>query len=76
MKISLEATTKIVELNGVPARIWEGETERGVPVHAYITRLAVNAEAAPREIAVFERELESCRAPSAEVRFIPDRLTL
>ena len=25
MKITIESTTKIVELNGVPARIWEGK---------------------------------------------------
>jgi len=27
MKAVIESTTKITELNGVPARIWEGETE-------------------------------------------------
>ncbi len=37
MKIILDSTTKLVDLNGVPARVWEGCTQDGVPVHAYIT---------------------------------------
>lgn len=40
MTITIKSTTKMVELNGVPARIWEGETESGIPVHCYITRIA------------------------------------
>ena len=40
MKVTLESTTKIVELNGVQARIWEGTTEGGIRVHAFITRIA------------------------------------
>src|SRR5438046_8536418 len=45
MRVSLESTTKIVRLmvegREVPARIWEGQTESGIPCHAYITRIAV-----------------------------------
>lgn len=41
MKITLESTSKIVELNGVPARVWEGKSESGIPCHAFITRIAV-----------------------------------
>jgi hypothetical protein len=37
MKIHIESTSKVVtfEIDGkpVPARIWEGKTEHGVPVH-------------------------------------------
>lgn len=29
MQIAIESTTKIVNLNGVPARIWEGHTAPG-----------------------------------------------
>jgi hypothetical protein len=29
MKITIENTTKITELNGVPARLWEGFAEDG-----------------------------------------------
>jgi hypothetical protein len=38
MKLILENTRKTVELNGVPARVWEGVTESGIKVHVYVTR--------------------------------------
>ncbi len=73
MKIQIESTTKIVSLNGVPARIWEGHTESAIPVHCYVTRIAV-ANDQPHE--QFERELEEHAAPSADVAAIPLRLIL
>jgi hypothetical protein len=74
MKITIESTTKLVAINGVPARIWEGHTEAGVPLHCYITRLGIEKE----DAAAFEREsdLEEHRAPSPEVEAIPLRLIL
>lgn len=77
MIVRLESTTKIVELKTpegvVPARIWEGETESGIKVHAYVTRIAVSEEA---DTAQFDRELRACRVPSVEVQAIPMRLVL
>lgn len=73
MRITLESTTKIVEVNGVPARIWEGETKSGIPVHAYITRVAVEEGESQEE---FERELETHRAPSPAVQAISLRVVL
>jgi hypothetical protein len=73
VKLTLESTTKIVQLNGVPARIWEGHTANGVPVHVYITRVAVDREEDNSEL---ERELEEHRAPSPEVDAIPWRMIL
>ena len=32
MRVRLEQTTKVVELNGVPARMWEGVTDSGIRV--------------------------------------------
>ena len=60
MKIQLESTSKIVELNGVPARIWEGVTEHGIAIHVFITRIAVNKEADGSQ---FAAELKECPAP-------------
>lgn len=64
MKITLESTTKIVELQtstgSVPARIWEGTTESGIAVHAFVTRIAVHKDL---DQAQFERELQEQRAP-------------
>jgi hypothetical protein len=73
MKITVENTSKIVELNGVPARIWEGHTDSGIPVHCYVTRIAVANKA---DISQFEAELYEVRAPSADLEAIPLRLIL
>jgi hypothetical protein len=73
LKVTIESTTKITHLNGVPARIWEGKTASGIPVHCYITRVAV---AGDQDTSQFERELQEHSAPSPEVRAIPLRLIL
>lgn len=74
MRVILEPTTKIVTLNGTPARIWEGATESGIKVHAYITRIAIDKDE-PRADE-FQRELQEQRVPSAEVLAIPLRLII
>ena len=80
MKLNIESTTKIVTLettSGIMmARIWEGETESGVPVHCFITRLAPTIPKDDPRQAEFERELEETRAPSAAVLACPSRLIL
>ena len=54
MKLIIESTSKLVVVDGVPARIWEGHTDTGIPVHCFVTRVA----------AQIERELQEHRAPS------------
>lgn len=73
MDIQLHNTTKIVEINGIPARIWEGQTASGIPVHAYITRISVEKGL---DHAEFEAELSAASAPSADVAGIPLRLLI
>lgn len=73
MKIELHSTTKIVEINGVPARIWEGSGPGGVPVHAFITRLGVPEGA---DHAEFQRELEQHAPPSVDVAMYPPYLRI
>ncbi len=78
MKIQIESTTKVVQLEvspgrTVPARIWEGHTDSGIPVHCYITRIACDAGADQSQ---FQRELEEQRVPSAGIQAIPLRLIL
>jgi len=74
MKIRIESTTKIVELciggQVVPARVWEGRTESGIPVHCYITRVDVPHVEDQRE---FERELQEIATPSPAVAALPAR---
>lgn len=60
--MQLESTTKIVEVEiagqRVPARIWEGRTAKGTPVHCYVTRVAVQEGHDAGEL---ERELVGAR---------------
>lgn len=73
MQVQLKSTDKVVTLNGVPARIWEGHTAAGVPCHAYVTRIAVHESLDASE---FERELQQHKPPSADIAAIPLRLVL
>lgn len=74
MKITVESTSRIVTVNGVDARIWEGYTESGIPVYCCITRIAVPKGA---DASQFERELEECRPPSLEsAQVFPTRMIL
>lgn len=73
MKATLNPTEKIVELDGVPARVWEGETESGIKVHAFITRIAVSKD---EDASQFEEELEEHDPLSAEIESYPARLIL
>ena len=60
MKITLESTDEVGTIQvgdwqvRVPARIWVGTTESGIPVVAFITRIGVPAGCDPAEL---EREL-------------------
>lgn len=40
MKITIQNTDKTVKLNGLPARIWEGHTDSGVPVICYVSLIS------------------------------------
>lgn len=77
MKVTLESTTKIMELtlNGqtFPARIWEGRTENGIACHAYITRIAVHDSL---DASQFERELQEHRRATPAIEAIPLRLII
>ena len=75
MKLTIESTSEIVEVNGVPARLWVGVSERGVRVQCLITRIAVHLS---EDQAQFEAELAEQPAPSTpiEERAFPLRMIL
>lgn len=73
MEILLHNITKIVWLNGVPARIWEGQTASGIPIHAFITRIGVEKDADHSE---FLEALDTATAPSPDIESIPFRLLI
>jgi hypothetical protein len=85
VKITLESTTKVVDLEirntgcMMPARVWEGTTEDGVPCFAFIVRISPAIplpELTPAQCAEFERDLKEQRAPSAAVASFPLRMVL
>lgn len=63
MKIELHSTSQIVTLNGVQCRVWEGRTKGGVPITAFVARVAVDDRYDARE---FERELRETSSPRPE----------
>jgi len=72
MKITMESTDKITMLAGVPARVWAGVTEGGVPCHVFVHQLAVYEDEKQAE---FDRELAEMAActfvPVAEIMATP-----
>lgn len=68
MKIIIESTERTVILDTadgrVPARMWQGKTDEGIPVICFVTRIVPEiAEADPRYaqvISAFDRELRAC----------------
>jgi hypothetical protein len=90
MRITIESTDKVVELiaaglNGAPAvfieaRIWQGQTDSGIPVQVFVTRIAPEVEESdPRVDELTEQfalELRRTAAPRATVAAIPLRLIL
>ena len=71
MTMTISSTTKVVTLDGVQCRVWEGQTERGIPIHCFIPRVAVKNGL---DASQFEEELNEHRTPSAEVEAIPLRM--
>lgn len=62
MKIELESTSTLVHLDGVQCRVWEGKTACGVPIVAFIPRVACKREEDNGEL---ERELIEKDVPRA-----------
>lgn len=73
MKITLESTTQIVEVNGIKCRVWEGVTERGIKVQALIPRIAAHKDS---DLQQFEAELEEQRPPSPDFQPFPLRMVI
>lgn len=73
MKITVSSTEQIVEFNGVPARVWTGETDSGIPVHCFITRIAVDHAENTEQ---FDREFQTHEPPKPELAVYPLRMIL
>ena len=73
MKVMLQSTTMVIQVNGVPCRIWEGRTDSDIPVQALILRVAIPEGA---NHAQFRAELTECVPPSEGVSAFPLRMVL
>jgi hypothetical protein len=54
MKIVITPTQEISHMDGIPVRVWKGETESGVACRIYVHRVAVQE---PEQCAEFEGAL-------------------
>lgn len=73
MKMTIESTTEIVNVNGIDCRLWEGVTERGVAVQVLIPRIAARKG---QDLSQFEAELAEQRPPSFGELAFPLRMVL
>jgi hypothetical protein len=80
MKITIENTSKIVTLQisgtDVPARIWQGETDTGIPVQVFVTRIGPEIPKDDPRCEQFARELREVGAPRPTIEAIPLRMIL
>lgn len=44
MKATLQSTTRVVHLSAGPARVWQGETDEGKPIVAFLASVVTDAE--------------------------------
>ena len=60
MKLTITATDTITLFEGVRTRVWEGETERGIPCKVLVQRIIVDEK---QDCTDFDRELRECMPP-------------
>lgn len=72
MKVTIESTSSVtrIEVQGhkVPARLWKGTTESGIPVHCYITLISPQTHDEEAN-AAFERETQEHKVEREWVSF-------
>ena len=84
MKITIERTSKMVTLVQhheagqleMPARVWQGTTESGIPVQVCVTRIAPEIPKNDPRQKEFEREFTRVADPRPEIAAIPLRLVI
>ena len=64
MKLQIEATEYLTEIDGVPVRLWEGTTEAGIPCKVFVHRVAVRGD---RDSTQFDRELREQMPPARHI---------
>lgn len=69
MKIIIEPTSKVVYVNNTPTRVWQGVTEKGLEVHAYIALIGTAHNSEYLELAEVLQEVK----PRADLEDLPPR---
>jgi len=64
MWITMESTEHITDIDGVPVRLWEGETSVGTKCKIFVHRIAV---ANNKDTAQFEKELAEQLPPGQKI---------
>ena len=67
MKLTIESTPEITYVNGVPARIWNGKTEKGIECKVIVHGVVVKSG---EDQSAFEAELIETHPP-ADLRVGP-----
>jgi hypothetical protein len=67
MKLTLEPTSKITAVNGVPVRVWEGVSDTGIPCFALIAKVGVPAN---QDASEFDMALSETKGPSGMTDWI------
>lgn len=73
MKITIEATETLTEIDGVPVRLWQGVTDSGIFCKVFVHRIAVHKDANTAEL---DAELKSVDAPRGGPNYVPLPLAL
>ncbi len=73
MRITIEPTSMVITVNGVRCRVWQGETDAGIKMHAHVALVGVDRDA---DVSDFEASLLEVAAPRAELLTLPLRLVL
>lgn len=73
VKLTLHNTNQVVFIDGIEARIWEGNTDKGVPVSCLIARIAVDNDDDHTE---FDRDLRETPAPKPTIHAWSNRMLL
>lgn len=63
MKILIESTETFAKVRGTAARLWEGKTEGGIPIVAYVSLIRASVD---EDCAAFEAELREVPPPINE----------
>jgi hypothetical protein len=54
MKVTIESTKELVDIDGVQTRLWKGTTDTGIVVHCFIHRISTQQH---DQLEQFEAEL-------------------